>query len=89
MAAVAADDVHTAEEAARLIRVEYELLPPVLCVLEAMKDDVPILLDGLRTEEIGSDKDDRPTNIAKHFRYEKGNIAEGFAQAKVIVEQRL
>ena len=88
VAAVAADDVHTAEEAARLVRVEYELLPPVLCVLEAMRDDAPILLDGLRTEEIGSDKGDRPTNIAKHFRYEKGNIAEGFARAKVIVEQR-
>jgi CO/xanthine dehydrogenase Mo-binding subunit len=85
VAAVAADDVHTAEEAARLIRVEYEVLPPVLSALDAMKKDAPILIDGLQTKAIGGDKNDQPTNVARHYRYEKGNIAEGFAQAKIIV----
>ena len=47
VAAVAADDIHTAEEAARLIRVEYEVLPPVLSALDAMKADAPILLERL------------------------------------------
>ena len=31
-------------------------------------------------------KSDRPTNIARHYRYEKGNVAAGFAKAKVVVE---
>ena len=36
VAAVAADDIHIAQEATQLINVEYEVLPPVLDVLEAM-----------------------------------------------------
>jgi CO/xanthine dehydrogenase Mo-binding subunit len=88
VAAVAADDVHTAEEAARLIRVEYEVLPPVLSALDAMKKDAPILIDGLKAKAIGGDKNDQPTNVARHYRFEKGSIAEGFAQAKVVVERR-
>ncbi len=87
VAAVAADDVHIAEEAARLIRVEYEPLPPVLNVLDAMRDDAAILLPDLRTQSIAGPKGDRPSNIARHFRYEKGNIAEGFRQAKVVIER--
>jgi xanthine dehydrogenase molybdenum-binding subunit len=87
VAAVAADDVHIAEEAARLVHVEYEPLPPVLSVLDAMRDEAPILLPDLRTQSIAGPKGDRPTNIAKHFRYEKGDIAKGFKQAKVIIER--
>jgi xanthine dehydrogenase molybdenum-binding subunit len=87
VAAVAADDVHIAEEAARLIRVEYEPLPPVLWVLDAMRDDAPILLPDLRTQSIAGQKGDRPTNIARHFRYEKGDVTEGFKQAKVVIER--
>jgi len=88
LAAVAADDLHTADEAAQLIRVEYEVLPPVLSVLDGMKEGAPILLDDLRTEGLGAAVSKRPTNIARHYHYEKGNIEAGFAQAKVIVERR-
>jgi CO/xanthine dehydrogenase Mo-binding subunit len=88
VAAVAADDIHAAEEAVRLIRGEYAPLPPVLSVLDAMKDDAPILLDTLRTQSVGGEKNDRPTNIARHYRYEKGDVAQGFAEAKVVVEHR-
>jgi xanthine dehydrogenase molybdenum-binding subunit len=87
VAAVAADDVHIAEEAARLIRVEYEPLPPVLWVLDAMRDDAPVLLPDLRTQSIAGQKGNRQTNIARHYRYEKGNVAEGFKQAKVVIER--
>jgi xanthine dehydrogenase molybdenum-binding subunit len=87
VAAVAADDVHIAEEAARLVKVEYEPLPPVLSVLDGMRDDAPILLPDLRTQSIAGQKGDRPTNIAKHFRYEKGDLAFGFEQAKIVVER--
>ena len=43
VAAVAADSIHMAEEAANLIKVEYELLPVLLDGREAMKPDAPIL----------------------------------------------
>ena len=88
VAAVAADNVHIAEQAAELIEVEYELLPPVLDVRAAMGDDVPVLNDDVRTESMaGESSSDQPTNIAKHFRYEKGDVEQGFAEAEVIVER--
>ena len=63
VAAVAAVNVHVAEEAAALIKVEYEILPPVLDVRKAMLPDAAILLDDLRTDELGKKGDgpiDRP-----------------------------
>ncbi|MEO8495237.1 MAG: molybdopterin cofactor-binding domain-containing protein, partial [Planctomycetota bacterium] len=90
IAAVAADNIHIAEEAVRLIDVKYELLPPVMDVRQAMADDAPILNDDIRTASVGSapeTKDSKPTNIAKHFLFEKGDIATGFAKADVIVER--
>jgi xanthine dehydrogenase molybdenum-binding subunit len=89
IAAVAADNIHIAEEAVKLIAVQYELLPPVLDVRKAMADDAPILNDEIRTESVGSalpGSDSKPTNIAKHFVFEKGDIAAGFASADVVVE---
>ena len=43
IAAVAATDVHIAQEAVDLIEVEYEVLQPALTVHEAMKPDAPLL----------------------------------------------
>jgi len=89
VAAVAADDVHTAEEACARIEVEYETLPPVLDLLKAMSADAPILNDDIRTESIGSapSGSDQQTNVAKHFMFEKGDIKQGFADADIIVER--
>ncbi len=86
VAAVAATSPHIAEEALALIRVEYEVLPPVLDVREAMREDAPILLEDLRTDELGR-KGDKPTNIAKHLRHERGDLERGFQEAAVIVER--
>ncbi len=43
IAAVAADDIDTAEEALELIRVEYEVLPAVFDPFEAMKPGAPLI----------------------------------------------
>jgi CO/xanthine dehydrogenase Mo-binding subunit len=86
VAAVAATSVHVAEEALALIKVEYELLPAVLDVLDAMKDDATILLPNLRTDEAG-EKGDKPTNIASHEQHHRGDLDKGFAGADVIVER--
>lgn len=86
VAAVAATSIAIAEEAAKLIKVEYEVLPSVTWVLDAMKPDAPILMPELRTDSMGK-KGTEPTNIATHLQFETGNIAEGFKQADVIVER--
>ena len=87
VAAVAADTVHIAEEAARLIKVKYEKLPPVMDVRKAMKLDAAVLNDDVRTEEFGEIISDQPTNVAKKFVYENGDPDAGFANADVIVER--
>ena len=47
IAAVAADSAHEAELALALIDVEYEVLTPVQDVLEAMRDDAPLVHERL------------------------------------------
>ena len=86
IAAVAATSPHIAAEAVRLIKVAYELLPPVLDVRQAMRDDAPILLDELRTDELGK-KGDKPSNVASHIQHKRGDLDKGFAGAAVIVER--
>src|SRR4051812_2667835 len=49
VAVVAATSPHIAEEALGLIKVDYEVLPPVLDVRKSMQDDASILLQDLRT----------------------------------------
>jgi CO/xanthine dehydrogenase Mo-binding subunit len=86
VAAVAATSIHVAEEAAAKIRVDYEVLPSVTWVLDAMKDGAPLLHPELRTDSMGK-KGDKPTNVATHLQFEKGDIGQGFALADVIVER--
>src|SRR5262249_24143650 len=53
VAAVAASNAHAAEEAAAKIRVVYEPLPSVTWVLDAMKEEAPLLHPDLRTDAMG------------------------------------
>jgi CO/xanthine dehydrogenase Mo-binding subunit len=86
VAAVSATSLHVAQEALDLIRVEYEVLTPVLDVQKAMEPGSPILLDDLRTEEFGK-KGDAPTNVAWHGHNECGDVEKGFREAQFIVER--
>src|SRR5579872_4346480 len=71
IAAVAATSPHIAEEALRLIEVDYEVLPPVMTVDDAMKKNAPILLPALRNKEDGPDKQ---TNVAAHVQFKRGDV---------------
>ena len=87
IAAVAANNPHTAEEAVKRIKVDYEVLPPVMTAPEGMATDAPILHESLRTSELGTTIADKKTNVADHFQHVKGDIAQGFADADVVVER--
>ena len=82
IAAVAATSPHIAEEAVKLIEVEYEVLPPVMTVDAAMKPGAPILLSDLRNREEG----DKPTNVANHIQFKRGDLEAGFKAADFVVE---
>lgn len=86
VAAVAALTPTIAEKAAQSIKVQYEVLPAVVDVLEAMQTHAPILHEHMRTESLAG-KDDKPSNISSHSQYTCGDINRGFAEADVIVEK--
>ncbi len=86
IAAVAATNQQIARQALSLIHVKFEVLPPVLEVRQAMKDDAPVLLINLRTDELGL-KADQPTNIAWHGQVIMGDPEEGFKKAETVVER--
>ena len=86
VAAVAAATPEAAEAALELIEVEYEPLPWVLDVDEAMQPDAPVLHDFLRTA--GDDSaPDAPTNVASRMTITLGDIDDGFAEADVVIER--
>jgi CO/xanthine dehydrogenase Mo-binding subunit len=90
VAAVCATDPHIAEDAVDLIEVDYEVLPSVTNVREAMLDVAPILHDDLRTRAmtpLSVDASDQPTNIASHRQFARGDVEAGFKEADVIVER--
>ncbi len=96
VAAVAATSPHEAEEALALIEVEYEVLPSATNVVDAMKEDAPVLHERLANlsnpgVRVGGYRDDddteKSTNIANHFVFEIGDIEQGFREATTIVER--
>lgn len=86
VAAVAARSLHEAEEAVKLIQVEYETLAPVTWVEDGMKDDAPIIHDDVFTDSMGK-LSDKPSNVAKHLHFEKGDVVKGFKEADVVIER--
>lgn len=86
VAAVAATNPHIAEEACTLIDVEYEVLPPVLEVRQAMESDAPLLHETLKTSSLGETADE-PSNVASHLQYKQGDTEKGFADADVVIEK--
>ena len=87
VAAVAATSPSIAQAAVELIEVTYEVLPHVVDVEAAMAADAPLLHDSLYTEGL-EEHPSAPSNIAKRNRLERGDLAEGFSKAEVIVEGR-
>ena len=85
VAAVAAVDEETAREAVELIDVEYEELPGLTDVKEAMKEGSVLVHENLHAYA-GLPKPVKNTNIFLHETYAKGDSAQGFAQADMVFE---
>jgi carbon-monoxide dehydrogenase large subunit len=91
VAAVAAEDDEAAQEALERIAVEYEDLPVVSDVREAMAPGAPLLhpdqMAYERAEVPGLRLNPKPgTNVAYHFTLRKGDVEAGFAAADLVVE---
>jgi CO/xanthine dehydrogenase Mo-binding subunit len=86
IAAVAAVSASIAEEALSLIKVDYEVLPHVIDVDEAMAPDAPLLFADMLTRGI-EPAPTRPSNISKRLEFMTGDLDAGFAQADVVIEK--
>ncbi len=96
VAGVAAENSSIAEQALALIDVDYEVLPSVVDVLDAMKEGAPVLHERLansnspmvRAGGLRSDDDrEASTNVANKFVFEVGDLEKGFKEADVVVER--
>ena len=85
LAAVAATTQAIAEQALRLIDVDYDLLPHVIDVDDAMKPDAPLLFSDMLTRGI-EPAPNRPSNTSKRVEFKIGNLDVGFAAADEVVE---
>ena len=86
IAAVAATTVDIAEQALNLIKVDYEVLPPVETALQAMEPDAPLLNDDLYTKSLGA-KPDKPSNIAAIIEHDRGDVDKAFQESDIVVEE--
>ena len=74
VAAVAAESIHEAREAARAIVVEYETLPFVVDPAKALEPGAPAVHEG-------------GNRIGEVFRDARGDVKKGFAEADVVRER--
>ena len=93
VAAIAADSIETAEEAAELIKIEYEQLPSVFDVEEAYRKDPSVIvhprlskyrpLTGLPVRP-----DTERLNVCQTYKIRSGDVEKGFRESDLVVENR-
>jgi len=92
VAAVAAIDDAVAAEAVKLIEVDYDELPAVYSVEEALADEAPLVHEKLENRKDpgygrgGTHIVHDRSNICFHFRHERGDVDSGFREADQIFE---
>ena len=92
VAAVAATNAHIAEQALKLIDVDFEVLPAILTLHDALKKDAPLLHDDMTTRfrverfAAGDDTGEK-SNVAGHIQHKLGDVEKGFREADVVIER--
>jgi CO/xanthine dehydrogenase Mo-binding subunit len=88
VAAVAAESRDAAEEAVHLIEVEYEELPAVFDVLEAIEPGAPVLHDNAPAYDGAPGDIMAPAggNVLNKLTWGKGDIERGFREADLVLE---
>lgn len=84
VAAVAATSAFVAQDAARLIEVEYEVLPHVIDVDDAIKPDAPVIREGAADASV---PEGMPPNVVRYMEFGRGDVEAGFAEADLVMER--
>lgn len=85
VAMVAAETLEIAEKALSLIKVEYEVIPPIIDMREAMQPGSPVIHDEI--EYVNFADSDPTINLAAKIRIDINDVEMGFAEADRIFEQ--
>ncbi|HCP48583.1 MAG TPA: oxidoreductase, partial [Gammaproteobacteria bacterium] len=83
VAAVAATTPLLAEQALDAIKVDYDVLEPVLSIDQAIADGATLVNEEMHTN---GDASQPASNIAAITKFERGDPEQGFADADVVVE---
>jgi len=99
VAAVLAETETAAEDAAELVTVEYEALPPVVDFIDALTSEVPVLkkrrelsqeelaMHGAATATDDEAADPSKPNVASRTRFQRGDVEAALASAEVMIER--
>lgn len=85
VAMVAAETLEIAEKALSLIKVEYEVIPPIIDMREAMQPGSPVIHDEI--EYVNFADSDPTINLAAKIRIDINDVEKGFTEADRIFEQ--
>lgn len=96
-AVLAESEVAATDAAERLAEsVEYEVLPAVLNLSDAMAHGAPLVAEDSEEDEeaqahatvsAGGVKESKPSNVASRYHFTRGDVAQGFREADIIVER--
>ena len=99
VALILAEDEMAAQDAIDYVMVDYEPLPAVTTLDAALAEDAPLVWPGGKpgdSDEMAGhgvdldsadDSSAKPSNLANHVHFERGDLAAGFAAADQIVER--
>ncbi len=98
VAAVLAESEAAATDGVEVLAIstEYELLPAVLTATEAMADEAPLVSPAAEDDAEaaghgaatgGGSHEQKPSNVANRYHYHRGDVAQGFREADVVVER--
>ena len=86
VAAVAASTRDQAQAAAAAVKVEYEVLPAVLTIDQAMAPGAPLLHAHMMTAGANPPAEE-PSNISNVTRFSGGELDAGLAEADLVIER--
>jgi CO/xanthine dehydrogenase Mo-binding subunit len=88
--AIAAKERRAAEDALQLVEVDYEPLPAVLDVLQAVKPESPLVHEQHRPAKAFADlahvKAGQKSNICYQFKLRRGDVDKAFSEADQVFE---
>jgi CO/xanthine dehydrogenase Mo-binding subunit/aerobic-type carbon monoxide dehydrogenase small subunit (CoxS/CutS family) len=88
VAVVFADDEEAAEKGAAAVKVEYQELPGVFTVEDALKEGAPLIPSAEREPYWNAYIAAEKGNICKEVTLHRGNVEKAFAQSDVVIEEQ-